>query len=415
MNLYNDFDKDCCDWLRTLEKEGYIAPGEVLCAPIQEIKDHELKPYTQFHTFCGIGGWPLAFRLAGIPDDEPADSGSCPCQPFSGTGKQLGRADSRHLWPAFRRKINRRRAPKIYGEQVASKLGREWLAGVCSDLEIMGYGHTRADLCSAGLGSPNIRQRLFWAGFGVAEPNGIAEQQGCAVNGRSNDGSGSREIAGLSSGGRIGGLAVSPSIGRGARDGEPGSADGHGSDATGRSISSGVAESVRAGLGQVGATGRSGQDGGRSSQGNGPAIEDAGAVVRLGHADHARREGRLIRWDGGYERVAGSPSLGMWSDCELIFCRDGKSRRIEPGSFPLAYGIPARVGPMLTELRKLGRSSVALARANRNIRLKGYGNAINPWVAVAFIRAAEQSRAELGQRGNDGNVAPAFTAEDFEL
>lgn len=41
---------------------------------------------------------------------------------------------------------------------------------------------------------------------------------------------------------------------------------------------------------------------------------------------------------------------------------------LEPGTFPLAHGIPGRVG-----------------------RLRGYGNAINPWVAAAFIRATEDA------------------------
>ena len=85
----------------------------------------------------------------------------------------------------------------------------------------------------------------------------------------------------------------------------------------------------------------------------------------------------------------------MWADCELIYCRDAKWRRIEPSSFPLADGIPSRVGPLLTELRKLGKSSIAFARANRNIRLKGYGNAINPHTAALFIRAAESARADV--------------------
>jgi hypothetical protein len=47
---------------------------------------------------------------------------------------------------------------------------------------------------------------------------------------------------------------------------------------------------------------------------------------------------------------------------EFIDCIDGKARRIEPGTFPLADGVPARVG-----------------------RLRGYGNAINPYVAAEFV------------------------------
>lgn len=54
-----------------------------------------------------------------------------------------------------------------------------------------------------------------------------------------------------------------------------------------------------------------------------------------------------------------------WSDCDWIQCVDGASRPVEPGTFPLAHGVPARVG-----------------------RLRGYGNAINAEQAAAFVMAA---------------------------
>ena len=63
---------------------------------------------------------------------------------------------------------------------------------------------------------------------------------------------------------------------------------------------------------------------------------------------------------GSFGNSAGS----FWSDAEWISCTDGKARQIEPGSFPVANGIPARVG-----------------------RLRGYGNAIVPQVAAEFIGA----------------------------
>ena len=56
--------------------------------------------------------------------------------------------------------------------------------------------------------------------------------------------------------------------------------------------------------------------------------------------------------------------LACWSDAEWIECRDGKLRPVEPGTFPLAHGVSARV-----------------------VRLRGYGNAIVPQVAAAFVRA----------------------------
>ena len=400
MNYYNEWDKDAATWLREIIKAGLVPHGDVDERSITEVKAHELTDYNQCHFFAGIGGWPLAFQLAGVDPDENADSGSCPCQPFSGTGKQMGFADPRHLWPAFRRIETRRQPATIYGEQVASALGREWLARVFSDLEIMGYAGAGADLCSAGLGSPNIRQRLYWAGDALCERSFSAAQRGanCREEGRGTRNglfagsgateqlanpagerlgeardSGSRETEWTGGGCAVGGVAQSD--GR-ERDGEP--------DGQGRLCD--------------------GSPAGRQQSDSEP--ESYSESHGLGYADHARREGRLIRWHGEYERAAGETSVagpatlgGFWGVADLIYCRDEKWRRIEPGSFPLADGIPSRVGPLLTELRKLGRSSIALARANRNIRLKGYGNAINPWVAARFIVAHRQSKSAGGDRG----------------
>jgi DNA (cytosine-5)-methyltransferase 1 len=61
-----------------------------------------------------------------------------------------------------------------------------------------------------------------------------------------------------------------------------------------------------------------------------------------------------------------SQALDAWSDCEWIWCRDGKWRPTQSGVFPLAHGVPNRVG-----------------------RLRGYGNAIVVPQAVDFIMAAE--------------------------
>jgi DNA (cytosine-5)-methyltransferase 1 len=57
------------------------------------------------------------------------------------------------------------------------------------------------------------------------------------------------------------------------------------------------------------------------------------------------------------------PTNGLWGDADWLFCRDGKWRPVEPGTFPLAHGAPARVG-----------------------RLRGYGNALNAEAATAFVQ-----------------------------
>ena len=82
----------------------------------------------------------------------------------------------------------------------------------------------------------------------------------------------------------------------------------------------------------------------------------------LEHASSDGRKQRRPESSGG--SIAGGCGLGFWSTFDLLPCADGKSRRIEPGSFPLAHGIPGRVG-----------------------LLRGYGNAIVPQVAAEFIKA----------------------------
>src|SRR5690606_31057001 len=129
---------------------------------IEDVTPNDLQGYTQCHFFAGIGGWPLALRLAGWPDDRPVWTGSCPCQPFSQAGKGAGFADERHLWPAFFHLIEQCRPSVVFGEQVASKDGLAWLDLVQADLEGAGYACGAADLCAAGVGAPHIRQRLYW-------------------------------------------------------------------------------------------------------------------------------------------------------------------------------------------------------------------------------------------------------------
>ena len=159
---YNENDPRMAAWLRELIAAGEIPAGDVDERSIEDVAATDLVGYEQCHFFAGIGGWPLALRLAGWPDDRPAWTGSCPCQPFSAAGRHGGVDDPRHLWPAWRWLIDQCRPPVIVGEQVASKAGREWLAGVLTDLEAMAYAAAGADLCAAGVGAPHIRQRLWW-------------------------------------------------------------------------------------------------------------------------------------------------------------------------------------------------------------------------------------------------------------
>ena len=163
--FYNEIDAFAANWLEALLENGEITHGRVERRSIADLRGWDLEGFQRVHFFAGIGGWDYALRLAGWPADVPVWTGSCPCQPFSAAGKGLGERDPRHLWPEFRRLISECRPPVVFGEQVASRAGREWLAGVRADLEGMGYAVGAADLCAACVGAPHIRQRLYWVAY----------------------------------------------------------------------------------------------------------------------------------------------------------------------------------------------------------------------------------------------------------
>ena len=129
MNYYNDNNKFCIKWLKSLIDAKLIPKGEVDDRDIEDVKPSDLKGFVQCHFFAGIAGWARALDLAGWDVTRPVWTASLPCQPFSCAGKQQGEKDERHLWPIFYEKVERLRPQVIFGEQVSSKLGREWLGG----------------------------------------------------------------------------------------------------------------------------------------------------------------------------------------------------------------------------------------------------------------------------------------------
>ncbi|ELG7561584.1 DNA cytosine methyltransferase [Salmonella enterica] len=159
---YNEIDPFAAAWLRNLIDAGCIAPGVVDTRSVEEVTANDLKGFTQCHFFAGIGVWSYALRCAGWPDSRPVWTGSCPCQPFSQSGKRRGFNDPRHLWPTWRQLIKECEPYVIFGEQVASKDGLTWFDAVQFDLEKAEYAVAVVDLCAAGFGAPHIRQRLFW-------------------------------------------------------------------------------------------------------------------------------------------------------------------------------------------------------------------------------------------------------------
>lgn len=159
---YNENDKFAAAWLRELINKRLITDGEVDERTIHDVQPQDLRGFTRCHFFAGIGGWDYALQLAGWPADRPVWTGSCPCQPFSVAGRGKGEYDERHLWPEFYRLIKECWPSTVFGEQVASKAGREWFSGISNDMERVGYAIAGADLCAASVGAPHIRQRLYW-------------------------------------------------------------------------------------------------------------------------------------------------------------------------------------------------------------------------------------------------------------
>lgn len=183
--LYNEIEPYAAGWLRNLIDAGHLPPGRVDETDVRDL-DADALPET-CHFFAGIGGWPLALRMAGWPEDLPAWTGSCPCQPFSQAGKGRGFDDERHLWPYWRAAIGYRRPAVVFGEQVASPAGRTWLARVRADMEALGYAVGAADLCAAGVGAPHLRQRLWFVALAGGDGREILAQARLHDQGQSGD------------------------------------------------------------------------------------------------------------------------------------------------------------------------------------------------------------------------------------
>lgn len=383
---YNEIDAYAAQWLRNLIAGGHIAPGDVDERSIQDVHPNDLKPYTQCHFFAGIGVWSLALRRAGWPDDRPVWTGSCPCQPFSSAGQGAGFDDERHLWPDFHWLIQERRPPVVFGEQVASKDADPWVDLVQTDVETMGYSFGAVPFPSAGFGAPHIRDRLYWvADSGSARPfpSTLARIYRGEEGARPRDGESERHVT-------VGGMA----------DANSQRLDGVNSPVRAESL--GDAQAARCGETLHDTTGSHrricGLDGKPIGLGDPQSLRQSGRALRarsrvsedgiaktgiserladtlvqqrpdwqpgLGHEhDQAGRVEGAAALAGFRGDLRPGPTNGLWADADWLFCRDGKWRPVEPGTFPLADGATARVG-----------------------RLRAYGNAINAEAATHFVAA----------------------------
>lgn len=340
-HFYNEIEPYSADWIRNLQAAGQIPEGQVDERSIADVRPEDLAGFGGVHFFAGIAGWPLALKLAGWPESKPVWTGSCPCQPFSVAGKGGGAKDKRHLWPEFFRLIGECRPPVVFGEQVASPAGRDWLSGVRLDLEGLGYAVGAADLCAAGsgeegegwflrgsdlrreraiIGAPHIRQRLYWVAY--------AKRVGYRSDGLESKRMWRERSAGPDDVEMVGGR------------------DASGGDLDRRGAAGGLVDGLEPGL--------------EGHPGNGKDRNESGRVGEK---------------QAGSTPAAGRARASFWGRFDVLPCSDGKARRVESGTFPLAHGVPARVG-----------------------KLRAYGNAIVPEIAAQFVgaylelhRSSEQS------------------------
>ena len=168
----NENNPYAAQWLRNLIAKGHLPNGRVDDRSILAVPLDDVPIGGQCHFFAGIGGWPYALELAGWPAEREVWTASLPCQPLSVAGQRRGALDERHLWPAFHRLVAERRPATIFGEQVASADGREWLAAVRHDLEGDGYAVGTACLPACSVGAPHRRYRLFWLAHAQGERSG---------------------------------------------------------------------------------------------------------------------------------------------------------------------------------------------------------------------------------------------------
>lgn len=325
---YNEWDQPTAAWLRELGAGRHLPPGHVDTRSIRDVRPADIAAYDQCHFFAGIGGWPLALRWAGLENVLGIWTGSPPCQPFSVAGKGLAQSDERHLAPVWLDLVKECSPAMLFGEQVADAIGKGWLDDLFDALEPEGYACGAAVLPACSIGAPHIRKRLFFGAVRLEHAN-LQHFQPTRNSTRA------------------------PHLGRPeqavwlANDYQNGCKPG-------REVRSICAEHD---------------------------AEHGGTESGLADTDNARPQGRTGMSERADKQPVGARSVegrptdphhGFWSGADWLGCRDGKFRPVEPGTQPLAHGLPARVG-----------------------RLRGYGNAIVPQVAATFITEFLGACAEI--------------------
>lgn len=422
MIYYNEFDPFSAAWLRLLIKNRHIPNGYVDERDIRDVKPSDLKGYAQCHFFAGVGGWSKALDLAGWPRDRPVWTGSCPCPPFSSAGKgqtcpdcgskrnlphpsKTGfficldcgcnrHADERHLWPEFSRLIRECAPPTVFGEQVASKDGRTWLDVVQADLQNSRYATVGADICAAGVGAPQIRQRLWFGAQRLV--NGLQSGlEGHAwhvedfTKPERNDKVSGRPVA-------------SPGASNGLANANRGKCNGW-SEITGRNH--GFGHDAR--------------------RAEGHSIDAAHRVTdRLDTTPH-RHEGRerittqerhgpCRNAIPAMRQPAASPTNGFWRDADWLYGRDEQWRPVESASQRMANGVSLVLGHLrpedereIVDATESNGTRAEILQALRNGNApeaiwQSVGRCVSFQAATILLAVLCEQSWKLGQVGNGG-------------
>jgi site-specific DNA-cytosine methylase len=319
------------------------------------------------------------------------------CQPLSQAGQRRGFADERHLWPEWFRLIAACRPALLFGEQVSSKDGLNWVDAVRSDLENANYTFRVLDIPAASCGAPHARHRFYFVAYARERGREIIgapwlydrrqSRNDAARRSTADNGDAELDVDGKR-------CEVSGELGDASRDGDrqhggelPGDEAQHEERAT---------HGDHASLSASTAHGTSNHDGANDS--------NARALVRgaVGAADDGGNVGRTFR-PGDRVRLSVDPTWGgavrgFWArDVEWVFCRptpgnqDGCFRPAESGTQPLVDWTATGLG------------------RTRTARLRCYGNAIVLSQATEFIGAVIDALVDEGQVRGLGK--PAYCAD----
>lgn len=325
-HYYNEFHAGAADWLEELIRLGAIPAGFVDRRSIEDVTPEDLTGTTQAHFFAGIGGWAEALRIAGHASTPNIWTGSPPCQPWSVGGKKLGFEDPRHLAPQFLDLVGKCRPRWLFGEQVSRALRLGWVKFVQDTMHAHGYIAAFAVLPAGGFGAPHRRERIYFGAYDVANADGNNDQREIRRSRR-----------------------TPPPARRAGKD-----------VASGFTLGTGNAY-------DLGYTGSAGWE--RRLQGRqGAERED--------QQRHAGCSGAIEYTD---------PLRGFWRGADWVLCRDGGIRPVESGVVPLVDGFSPDLGSGGSAgAPSQGFNILNTAEAAAN-RLRGYGNAIVPQAAAAFV------------------------------